>query len=152
MPDKFKCVTDDFWVAPQVHAKDIATAAAQGFSLIINNRPDGEMPGQPKSADIEAASKSAGLAYAFIPVGPEGITQAHLTAFDEARAATHDGKTLAFCRSGQRSAIVRAYAAAQSGKPAKDIIFETANAGFDISAHAPVLEHLNALHQTHNNG
>ncbi|EEK09667.1 hypothetical protein STRSA0001_1019 [Streptococcus salivarius SK126] len=31
--------------------------AAQGFKTIINNRPDGEAPDQPTSAEIEAAAK-----------------------------------------------------------------------------------------------
>ena len=59
----FRRVTDDFSVSPQIDLEDMAAAAAQGFTLVINNRPDGEQPGQPTSAEVEAAAKAAGLDY-----------------------------------------------------------------------------------------
>lgn len=64
----FRRVTDQLSVAPQISTADLAQAAAQGFKLVINNRPDGEDPSQPSSAEIEAAAKAAGLAYVHIPV------------------------------------------------------------------------------------
>ncbi|WP_309605754.1 beta-lactamase hydrolase domain-containing protein, partial [Phenylobacterium sp.] len=48
----FRRVTEDLSVAPQIGVADVAEAARQGFSLIINNRPDGEEPGQPTGAEI----------------------------------------------------------------------------------------------------
>ena len=64
----FRRVTDQLSVAPQISTADLASAAAQGFKLVINNRPDGEDPAQPTSAEIEAAAKAAGLKYVHIPV------------------------------------------------------------------------------------
>ena len=52
-------VTDDFSVAPQLQPGDMADAAAQGFVLVINNRPDDEVPGQPGNAEMEAAARAA---------------------------------------------------------------------------------------------
>lgn len=142
LSDQARQVTDDFSVSPQISVADVKTAAARGVTLIINNRPDGEMIGQPTSAEIEAAATAAGVAYAHIPVDQRGISPDHLDAFDKARAGVDDGKTLAFCRSGTRSIIVRSYAAARAGQPVAEIIAEADAAGYDIAGHAPALEAL----------
>lgn len=137
----FVQVTDEFWVSPQLSASDIRDAAAAGFKLIINNRPDGEILGQPKSADLEKAACDAGIGYVHIPVGGAGITPDHLDAHLDARRAT-PGKTLAFCRTGTRSIFLGAYAAASDGIAIDEILAKTAAAGYDVSAHRPALEGL----------
>ncbi len=143
LSDQARQVTDDFFVSPQISIADVKAAAARGVTLIINNRPDGEMIGQPTSAEIEAAATAAGVAYAHIPVDQRGISLDHLDAFDKARAGADGGKALAFCRSGTRSIIVRSYAAARAGQPVAEIIAEADAAGYDIAGHAPALEALN---------
>ncbi|MEH6666416.1 MAG: sulfur transferase domain-containing protein, partial [Psychrobacter sp.] len=47
----------------QITPDQVPMIAENGFKTIINNRPDGEEPNQPTSAEIEAAAKEAGLAY-----------------------------------------------------------------------------------------
>src|SRR6185436_2023510 len=88
------------FVSGQIAAADVAEAAALGVTLIVNNRPDGEEPGQPSGAEIEAAAAAAGLEYRHIPVSG-GFSQGQVAemagALDEA-----EGKVLAFCRSGTR--------------------------------------------------
>ena len=75
----------------------------QGYKVLVNNRPDGEDPGQPGSAEIQAAAIAAGLEYHHLPVtamnfpGPDVARMAQLFA-DESRPL------LAFCRSGTRCA------------------------------------------------
>ena len=61
-------VTPDFAVAPQLSPDDMATVAERGFTLVINNRPDEEVEGQPTSAQMQAAAESAGMHYVHIPV------------------------------------------------------------------------------------
>lgn len=141
MNARFTQVTDEFWVAPQLTADDIRDAAAEGFSLVINNRPDGEILGQPRSADLEAAAKAAGVGYAHIPVGATGITEEHLNAHLESRRA-HPGKAVAFCRTGTRSIFLGAYAAARAGAPVDEIVEKAAAAGYDVSAHRAALQSL----------
>ena len=139
MFDKIKKLTDDFWVAPQIAAADIANAAAMGVTLIVNNRLDGEAPGQPDSAEMEAAAQAAGIAYAHIPIGARGVGEEQVAALDEARKNAAGGATVAFCASGLRSALVYAYAQAQAGRPAADIIAEAAAAGYDSGIHGRAL-------------
>src|SRR5215470_7045010 len=97
----FRKVTDTFSVAPQIELADIARAKAQGFVLLINNRPDGEAPGQPTSDEIEAAAQAAGMDYAHIPVrGGPTPEQVELT---RGLVSEAEGPVLAYCRSGTRS-------------------------------------------------
>jgi len=129
---EFRCVTPAFWVAPQINIDDVARAKAEGFTLIINNRPDGEAPGQPSGAEIEAAARAAGLAYLSAPVvGMPGANQV---------AAVRDGvagaaKTLAYCRSGTRSIMTWALGQA-SPENRTELARLGAEAGYDLS---PVL-------------
>lgn len=143
MADKFIPLKADFSVAPQITAADVASAAEEGFTLIVNNRPDGEMIGQPTSAEIEAAAKAAGLAYAHIPVDGRGISPGHISALKSALEESGD-KTLGYCRSGTRSTILYAYLCASEGRAAEEIISEAAMAGYDISGQRPALEALRA--------
>ena len=141
MPDKFIAVTDEFFVSPQLTTDDIAAAASAGFNLIINNRPDGEALGQPKSEDLETAAQKAGIAYAHIPVGGAGITPDHLEAHLKTRE-NHPGKVLTFCRTGMRSIFLGAYSAAKAGVSVDEIVAKAEAAGYDVSAHRPTLEAL----------
>ena len=94
-------LTPTFAVSPQITPTDIEALKAMGYRTLINNRPDDEEPGQPRSAEIETAAHAAGLAYAHIPVAgsltPEAVqaTQAALASLPQ--------PILAFCRSGARS-------------------------------------------------
>ena len=47
-------------ITGQITPDQVPMIAENG--TIINNRPDGEEPGQPTSADIEAAAQQSGLA------------------------------------------------------------------------------------------
>lgn len=140
-------VTDTFFVSPQLTADDIREAATNGFTLIVNNRPDGEMPGQPTSAELETATREAGIAYAYLPVDSGGITPHHTGGLESAIDDAEDGKTLAFCKSGMRSLLVWSYAEARFGKPVGQIIDEARLAGFDISGHEPALTMLFDAHK-----
>ncbi len=121
----------DTFVAGQIRPGDIAAIAAKGVTLIVNNRPDGEEPGQPLAAEIEAAAKAAGLAYRDIPVAG-GISADQAEALAEAldQAA---GKALLFCRSGTRSTWLWALARACRGADAETLIHQAAAAGYDLT-------------------
>ena len=48
-------------VSAQLAPGDMPALAAAGFGRVISNRPDGEDPGQPSAAAMEAAARDAGL-------------------------------------------------------------------------------------------
>lgn len=128
----FRRVTDALSVAPQISVADVAEAARQGFKTVINNRPDGEEPGQPASAEIAAAAKAAGLAYHHIPVrgGPgPGEVEATQMVLQEA-----EEPVLAFCRSGTRSIITWSICQATSGAMDRgELVGLGRAAGYDLS-------------------
>src|ERR1700724_1200831 len=95
-------VTEKLAVAPQPKLSDFQELKRQGFTTIVNNRPDGEDPSQPGSAAEKAAAAAAGLGYVHIPVTSTGITD------DDARLLKETieqapGPVVAHCRSGARS-------------------------------------------------
>jgi len=130
-------LTDTLSVSPQIAPSDLATLAARGFRTVINNRPDGEEPGQPTSAAIAAAAAAAGLAYRHIPVVPGQLQEAQVDGFAEA-LATLPGPTLAYCRTGTRSATLWALQAARR-LPADSVLASAREAGYDLSGLAPRL-------------
>lgn len=130
---EFRRVTDDFSVAPQISPADLTAAAAQGFRLVINNRPDGESPDQPSSTAMADAAEAAGLAYLHLPIrGMPTPDQAQVQADAAAGAA---GPTLAFCRSGTRSIAAWALGQAIGGtRTPHELIGLCRQAGYDMSA------------------
>jgi uncharacterized protein (TIGR01244 family) len=128
----FRRVTDEFSVSPQIELADIAVAAAQGFTLVINNRPDGEQPGQPASADVEAAARAAGLDYVHIPV--VGSPTPDQVEANRVAVAGADGPVLAFCRSGTRSIVTWSIGQAMSGERGRgELTGLGREAGYDLS-------------------
>jgi uncharacterized protein (TIGR01244 family) len=129
---EFRKVTDDFSVAPQIDLADIARAAAEGFTLIINNRPDHEAPGQPTSAEIEAEARKAGLDYAYIPV--RGGPTAEQVEMERTVLGQATGPVLAYCRSGTRSIVTWSVGQALAGERSRqDLVGLGAEAGYDLS-------------------
>ena len=122
-------------VSPQIDVDDIAALAAQGIRGIVNNRPDGEEPGQPDNATLEAAAHAAGLAWRHIPVTGMPVAPATLREFGAALAEL-PGPLLAFCRSGTRSSALWAL---QAPGPADEILATARAAGYDLSMLRPWL-------------
>ena len=125
-------VTDSFSVAPQLSPEDMAEAAAMGFTLVIDNRPEGEAPDQPSSGDMETAARAAGLEFVQIPVfGTPGPGQ--VLAVADA-VATAQGPVLAYCRSGTRSIVTWSLGQHTSGAQSReDLIARGQAAGYDLS-------------------
>ena len=117
-------------VSGQIAAHEVAALADHGVTMLVNNRPDGEEPDQPLAGDIEEAAAAAGLAYRFVPI-VRGIGPADVEAMQEALREAGDGKLLAFCRSGNRSALVSAVALREEGASAEAVTNALATAGFD---------------------
>ena len=97
-------IAADVCVAPQLTPGAMAEAARMGFKSVVNNRPDFEHgPGQPTSAEIEAAALAAGLQYRHLPVQGGYQSPEEIAAMAELLAEL-PRPLLMFCRSGARSA------------------------------------------------
>jgi uncharacterized protein (TIGR01244 family) len=124
-------------VAGQIEAADIPAIAAAGVTAIVNNRPDDEEAGQPRSAEIAEAAEAAGLGYRHIPIAG-GFNLDDVLAMADALDSA-EGKILAFCKSGTRSTFLWALARSERGAPADELVARAAEAGFDLTPIAAYL-------------
>lgn len=123
-------LTETLSVAAQVTPQDIPNIAAQGFSTVVCNRPDGEVPDQASMDAIEAACNDANLLFVRYPVdalnfpGPdlEGLGEL----FDDAGQ-----RVLAYCRTGTRCANL--WVATRSEEERQAAIQVARDIGFDLS-------------------
>lgn len=136
---QFRKLSDEFYASPQVTPQEISEAAAMGIALVVNNRPDGEAPDQPPAADIEAATRAAGMDYLAIPIGSAGFSEPQVEKLQEALART-EGPVLGFCRSGTRSTFLWSLARARSGDDPDAIGEAAAAAGYDVSPVRPAMD------------
>jgi len=125
-------------VSGQIAAHEVAELAKQGVTVLVNNRPDHEEPGQPLASDIEEAAAQAGIAYRFVPI-IRGIGPADVEEMQKAWRAAEGGKMLAFCRSGNRSAFACALAHRDEGASPQEVERRLTDAGFDPSPIAHLL-------------
>lgn len=108
-----RAIAPDVCVAPQLTPDAMAEAAQAGFKSVVNNRPDFEHgPDQPTNAQIEAAARTAGLEYRYLPVDSAYQSPEQIAAMAELLAEL-PRPLLMFCRSGARS--TRLFVAATAG-------------------------------------
>lgn len=127
-----KKLHENLYVGPQLGESDLRTLADQGFSMLINNRPDGEEPGQPSSAALRTGAEALGLSYHHNPVsgrpGPEQAAEQHRI------LSASEGKAFMFCRSGMRSTAAWAMGSVSAGTLDADTARQrAADAGYDLS-------------------
>ena len=135
---KVSQLSPGFSASPQIAPEDLPAIAAAGFRAIVNNRPDGEAPDQPRSDQLEAEARRLGLDYAHIPIAPGQFEQARVQRLrDFLRRA--QGPVLAFCRTGTRSAQLWALEQAP-GREVEAILSAAATAGYDLASLRPRLE------------
>lgn len=135
-------LTDHLAVAPQLDAVDFQAAKQAGFKTIINNRPDGEDPGQLPAAEAAAIAAQFGLVYIHQPVTTPSLNGVSAQAFADALAEA-PGPVLAHCRSGTRCTILWSLAEAKAGeRPVDEILRIAGDAGYDIAAYRPMLTEL----------
>jgi uncharacterized protein (TIGR01244 family) len=122
---------DQTLVSGQITAEQIAEFKGEGVTMIVNNRPDHEDPGQPLGADIEAAAREVGLEYRYVPI-VRGMGPSDIEAMRDAMRDCGDGKMLAFCRSGTRSTLAWAVVRAKDGVRREELDRRAAQAGVDL--------------------
>ena len=129
---------DRTMVSGQLLPDQIAGLQAHGVTMLVNNRPDNEDAGQPLSVDMEAAARAAGIDYRHIPIR-YGIGPADVDSMRDAMAAAGDGKLLAYCRSGNRSALAWAVARSEDGAKPEELHRQAEAAGFNLAPVAHLL-------------
>ena len=139
----FRQLSAKVWASPQIDLADVAAAAAAGFALVVNNRPDGESADQTAGPDIEAAVRAAGMDYCAIPITPGGFSREQVDAMAQALAGA-DGPVLAYCRSGTRSTLLWSLTRAAAGEDPAAIAEAVRAAGYDISPVRAIVDALAA--------
>ncbi len=126
-----KQISDALSVSPQILPSDIAKLKKLGFRSIICNRPDGEGADQPTFKEIETKAKAAGLEARYLPIVAGKVQDQDA---DDFAAALRDlpGPTLAYCRTGTRSATLWSLSNAENMSLA-DILSTTKAAGYDMA-------------------
>ncbi len=130
-------ITPDYAVSPQIAPEDIGAIAAAGFTTILCNRPDAEVPPELSAAAMRAAAEAAGLRFVENPVTHQTLNEA-MVAAQKAAMEGSAGPVLAYCASGTRSTIV--WSLGQAGTlSADEIISAAARAGYDMEGLRPRL-------------
>jgi uncharacterized protein (TIGR01244 family) len=125
-----RTLTPAYAVSPQIDPSDLAALKAAGFTTIIDNRPDGEIPPHLHTALMQAQAESLGLTFVANPVIGGAMTMENVVAQKAAIAAAR-GPVFAYCASGNRSSVV--WALAHAGQmPADDLIGIPAKFGYQL--------------------
>jgi uncharacterized protein (TIGR01244 family) len=125
-----RAITPTYAVSPQIALEDLAAIKAAGYTTVINNRPDPEIPPHLQHVQMQAAATALGLHYVQNPVIGGGMTEANVAAQAAAIAAA-SGPVFAYCASGNRSSVV--WALANAGKlPTNDLIGLPARFGYQL--------------------
>lgn len=131
-------VTPRYFVSPQISAEDIAALAEAGFTHVICNRPDAEVPPSHQAAAIASAAEAAGLTFVANPLTHDTMTPDRI-GLQRDTLETADGKVLAYCASGTRSTV--AWTLGHVADLGADTVLQAAaDAGYDLAALRPRLE------------
>ena len=135
-------ITESYSVSPQIDPADMADIAAAGVTLIIDNRPDAEIPPSHHGLVMAEAAKAAGIEFVHLPITHDTMTP-DVIATQQAKIAGAEGKVVAYCASGTRSTVIWALGQAGTGDASVDqIIGAAARGGYDLAGLRPRLEAL----------
>jgi uncharacterized protein (TIGR01244 family) len=126
-------VTEKLAVAPQPKLSHFQAFKRQGFTTIVNNRPDGEDPNQLGSAAEEAAAHAAGLDYVHIPVTSTGMTEEDARLLKETIERA-PGPVVAHCRSGARSFYLWVLSGDLDSRTDAELLAKATELGVDTDA------------------
>jgi uncharacterized protein (TIGR01244 family) len=125
-------ITPSYAVAPQIDPADAEAIREAGFTDVICNRPDEEVPPELAAGAVEAALTAAGLRFHLHPVRSGALTASDVER-QAAILAEAGGPVLAYCRSGSRCSIL--WALAEREMSADEIVEAAGRAGYDLSGY-----------------
>jgi uncharacterized protein (TIGR01244 family) len=133
-----RALTPDYAVSPQIALADLAGIKAAGYTTVIDNRPDGEIPPDLHSYNMRAAAEALGLVFHVNPVIGGALTAENVSLQAEIMAHA-DGPVFAYCASGNRCSIV--WALTEAGKQSADeLISVPAKFGYNLEHLRPILD------------
>lgn len=135
-----RALTPGYAVSPQITLEDLPAIRAAGFTTLIDNRPDAEIPGPLHTAPMQAAAEAVGLTFVVNSVISGGMTMENVAA-QRAAIDAATGPVLAYCASGNRSSQVWALALAGQ-MPADDLIGIPARFGYQLEGLRGTIERL----------
>lgn len=109
-----KHLSGNVWVSEQLTPAQISVLHDRHFATVVDLRPDGEVAGQPSSAEMAQAAAHAGLAFSYNPV-PHGAIPAQAVSNLQQILAFQSQPVLLYCRSGRRAA--RTWALVEASRP-----------------------------------
>lgn len=135
-----RALTPTYAVSPQIDPSDLPAIKAAGYTTVIDNRPDGEIPAHLHTPHMKAAAEALGLKFVANPVigGALSMENVRLQAQVMAEAS---GPVFAYCASGNRCSVV--WALMNAGKrSADDLIRTPAKYGYNLE---PIRAQIEAL-------
>lgn len=136
-----KTLSETVFVRGQIAVEDVEMLANAGIKTIINNRPDGEAPGQPLSSKMKVAAEGLGLTYLYLPMASgisESLIENSVTAY-----ADSPSPVFAFCASGTRSTVLWCFACVKELGVDK-VLMAAADAGYNLEQIRNALEQYTA--------
>lgn len=132
-------VDDHVSVSGQLTPADMKEIASAGFTAVVNNRPDGEaFFGQPRTAELRAAAEAAGLQFLDLPFSGPRATPDQVRALADL-LASGDGRVVAFCKSGMRSALLWGAASLANGRSLEEVLQGARKARQELSGAADLM-------------
>lgn len=122
--------TDDLHFTAQPELSDFEGLAAQGYKVVVCNRPDGEAPDQPTMDEVEGVLAGQGIKLVRYPVNPNTFPGDDLAALGRVFDG-EEGKVLAYCRTGTRCANL--WVASRSDAERVGAATKARNLGYDLS-------------------
>lgn len=133
-----RALTPAYAVSPQIDLSDLPAIKAAGFTTVIDNRPDGEIPDDLAAREMQRAAEAIGLTFVVNPLIPGSFTPENI-AVQLGACSASSGPVFAYCASGNRCSVI--WAMMNAGTlPVDDLIATPARFGYRLDHLRPVLE------------
>ena len=125
-----RALTPTYAVSPQIELSDLPAIKAAGYTTVIDNRPDGEIPAHLHTTHMKAAAEALGLTFVANPVIGGALTMANVALQSKVMAEVA-GPVFAYCASGNRCSVV--WALMNAGQRSTDDLINTpAKYGYNL--------------------